>query len=162
VIGGESIRIESSAIATSALAATATTFAFSNPIYLLPGTEYCFAVKPDANSTDFEIWTAELGQIDISNPQVSVRIDKQPAAGVVFTSSNDFTWSVRQNQDIKFNMKVAMIATTPATVAPSLVGTWAYNTGDGTANTSCDWNGALRCGYYYTSTPGTYSMGPPR
>ena len=54
------------------------------------------------------------------------------------------------------------VATTPATVAPSLVGTWAYNTGDGTANTSCDWNGALRCGYYYTSTPGTYSMGPPR
>jgi hypothetical protein len=116
VIGGESIRIESSAIATSALAATATTFAFSNPIYLLPGTEYCFAVKPDANSTDFEIWTAELGQIDISNPQVSVRIDKQPAAGVVFTSSNDFTWSVRQNQDIKFDMKIARFSTAPATV----------------------------------------------
>ena len=53
-------------------------------------------------------------------------------------------------------------ATTAGTVAPSLVGTWAYNTGDGTANTSCDWNGALRCGYYYTSTPGTYSMGPPQ
>ena len=53
-------------------------------------------------------------------------------------------------------------ATTSGTVAPSLVGTWAYNTGDGTANTSCDWNGALRCGYYYTSTPGTYSMGPPQ
>jgi hypothetical protein len=116
VIGGESIRIESSAIATSALAATPTTFAFSNPIYLLPGTEYCFAVKPDANSTDFEIWTAELGQIDISNPQVSVRIDKQPAAGVVFTSSNDFTWSVRQNQDIKFDMKIARFSTAPATV----------------------------------------------
>lgn len=53
-------------------------------------------------------------------------------------------------------------ATTSGTVAPSLVGTWAYNTGDGTADTTCDWNGALRCGFYYTSTPGTYSMGPPR
>ena len=116
VIGGESIRVENSAIATSALATSATAFTFTNPIYLLPGSEYCFVVKPDANSTDFEIWTAELGQIDISNPQVNVRIDKQPAAGVVFTSSNDFTWSVRQNQDIKFNMKVAKFATTPATV----------------------------------------------
>lgn len=116
VIGGESIRVENNAIATSALATSATTFTFTSPIYLLPGSEYCFVVKPDANSTDFEIWTAELGQIDISNPQVSVRIDKQPAAGVVFTSSNDFTWSVRQNQDIKFNMKVAKFATTPATV----------------------------------------------
>lgn len=116
VIGGESVRIENSAITTSALATSKTVFAFASPIYLLPGAEYCFVVKPDANSTDFEIWTAELGQIDISNPQVNVRIDKQPAAGVVFTSSNDFTWSVRQNQDIKFDMKIAKFATTPATV----------------------------------------------
>ena len=50
---------------------------------------------------------------------------------------------------------------TTATIAPSLVGTWAYNTGDGTATTSCNWNGALRCGYYFTSTPGSYTMGPP-
>jgi hypothetical protein len=63
------------------------------------------------------IWTAELGQIDITNPQVSVKIDKQPAAGVVFTSSNDFTWSVRQNQDIKFKMKIAQFSTTIAGVA---------------------------------------------
>ena len=50
---------------------------------------------------------------------------------------------------------------TTATIAPSLVGTWAYNTGDGTATTSCNWNGAMRCGYYFTSTPGSYTMGPP-
>jgi len=68
----------------------------------------------------------------------------------------------------------APVATTPTTVAPatapattsgtvpaSLVGTWAYNVGDGTASSSCNWNGAMRCGYYYTSTAGTFSMGPP-
>ncbi len=55
----------------------------------------------------------------------------------------------------------ATVATTPATIAASLVGTWAYNTGDGTANTSCNYNGAMRCGWYYTSTSGTFSMGPP-
>jgi hypothetical protein len=43
-----------------------------------------------------------------------------------------------------------------------LVGTWAYNSGDGTATTSCDYNGTLRCGWYYNSTPGSYTMGPPR
>lgn len=51
---------------------------------------------------------------------------------------------------------------TPATIAPSLVGTWAYNSGDGTASSSCNWNGAMRCGWYYNSTPGSYTMGPPR
>jgi hypothetical protein len=117
IIGGEVARRENSQINVSASAATATTFTFKNPIYLLPGTEYCFTVRPDGNSTDFVIWTAELGQIDITNPQVSVKIDKQPAAGVVFTSSNDFTWSVRQNQDIKFKMKIAQFSTTIAGVA---------------------------------------------
>jgi hypothetical protein len=53
-------------------------------------------------------------------------------------------------------------ATTSGTVAPSLVGTWAYNSGDGTATTSCNYNGTMRCGWYYTSTPGSYSLGPPR
>jgi hypothetical protein len=52
-------------------------------------------------------------------------------------------------------------ATTSGTVPASLVGTWAYNVGDGTASSSCNWNGAMRCGYYYTSTAGTFSMGPP-
>jgi hypothetical protein len=54
------------------------------------------------------------------------------------------------------------VATTPATIAASLVGTWAYNTGDGTATTSCNYNGTMRCGWYYTSNPGSYSLGPPQ
>lgn len=120
IIGGESARVENSAINVSATSATATTFTFNSPIYLLPGTEYCFAVKPDGNSTDFIIWTAELGQIDITSTQVSTKIDKQPAAGVVFTSSNDFTWSVRQNQDIKFKMRIARFSTSGIAVLQNL------------------------------------------
>ena len=54
------------------------------------------------------------------------------------------------------------VATTPATIAASLIGTWAYNTGDGTASTSCNYNGTMRCGWYYTATAGTYTMGPPQ
>ena len=53
-------------------------------------------------------------------------------------------------------------ATTPATIAASLVGTWAYNSGDGTATTSCNYNGTMRCGWYYTSNPGAFTLGPPR
>ena len=119
VIGGERARVLSSAISTSATSGSATTFTFSSPIFLLPGNEYCFAVKPDGNSTDFELWTAELGQIDITNSDVSVRIDKNNAliAGVLFTSSNDYTWSAKQNLDIKFNMKVATFSTTTTGVA---------------------------------------------
>jgi len=114
VIGGERARVLSSAININAAAGSATTFTFNSPIYLLPGNEYCFVVKPDGNSDEFEIWTAELGQIDITNSNVSVRIDKNNAliAGVLFTSSNDYTWSVKQNLDVKFKMKIAAFSTT--------------------------------------------------
>ena len=117
IIGGEVARVENSAIQINATSSAATTFTFRSPIYLKSGTEYCFTVRPDGNSTDFIIWTAELGQNDITNTENIVKIDKQPAAGVVFTSSNNFTWSVRQNQDIKFKLKHAQFSTTTAGVA---------------------------------------------
>ena len=119
VIGSERARVLSSGITTSETSQSGTTFTFSSPIYLLPGNEYCFVIKPDGNSTDFELWTAELGQIDITNSDLKVRIDKTNAliGGVLFTSSNDYTWSARQNLDIKFNMKVATFSTTTSGVA---------------------------------------------
>jgi hypothetical protein len=114
VIGGTTARrlsgsnnTSTSNIRTSANGTVPTSFTFRNPVYLAPGAQYAFCVKPDNNSTDFEIWTATLGQLDITNPDLNVRIDKQPASGTVFTSSNDFTWSVRQTQDLKYTIRVA-------------------------------------------------------
>ena len=46
-----------------------------------------------------------------------MRIDKQAAAGILFTSANDFTWSARQNQDVKFKLKIAKFPTTAPGVA---------------------------------------------
>jgi len=119
VIGAERARVLSSAINVSEDSGTATTFTFTNPILLLPDSEYCFVMKPDGNSDDFQIWTAEIGQIDITNSDVRVRIDKNTAliAGVLFTSSNDYTWSAKQNLDVKFNMKIATFPTTTSGVA---------------------------------------------
>lgn len=119
VIGAERARKLSRDILVSTTSGTATTFTFDNPILLLPGNQYCFTVKPDGNSTDFEIWTAELGQIDITNADVSLRIDKNNALieGVLFTSSNDYTWTAKQNLDVKFKMKVATFSITASGTA---------------------------------------------
>lgn len=119
VIGAERSRKLSRDILTSTTSSTATTFTFDNPILLLPGNQYCFTVKPDGNSTDFEIWTAELGQFDITNADVNLRIDKNNALieGVLFTSSNDYTWTAKQNLDVKFKMKVAAFSTTASGTA---------------------------------------------
>lgn len=118
-IGGEIVRKPSSAITVSGTAQTPTTFTFLNPVFLLPGNEYCFVAKPEGNSTDFEIFTAELGQLDITNANLNTRIDKNNAliGGILFTSSNDSTWTPRQNLDVKFNMKIAVFSTTSSALA---------------------------------------------
>ena len=114
---GDVARKENADINTSNAGTVATTFEFKSPIYLASGVEYCFVAKPDGNSTGFDVFVAELGQFDITNPEINLRIDKQPAAGILFTSANDFTWSARQNQDVKFKLKVAKFSTAAAGIA---------------------------------------------
>ncbi len=117
IIGNEVARRENAQINTSTNGSVATNFVFKNPIYLPPAAEYCFTAKPDGNSTEFEIFIAELGQLDISSTDISQRIDKQPSSGVLFTSSNDYTWSVRQNQDVKFKLNLGAFSTSTTGVA---------------------------------------------
>jgi hypothetical protein len=114
---GDVSRRENAEINVSTSGTVATTFEFKSPIYLAPGVEYCFVAKPDGNSTGFDVFVAELGQFDITNPEINLRIDKQAAAGILFTSANDFTWSARQNQDVKFKLKIAKFLTTAPGVA---------------------------------------------
>ena len=106
-IGDSTTYVTSNNITVSAVGTSATTFTFSNPIYLLPGVDYCFSLIPEGNSDEFEVWVAELGQLDVSGGDTRKRIEKDPAAGVLFTPSNDFSWSLRQNQDIKYKIYVA-------------------------------------------------------
>ena len=39
-------------------------------------------------------------------------------------------------------------------------GNLAYNLYSGNSITDCDWNGSGGCGYYFTGTPGTLTLGP--
>lgn len=112
-IGDSTTYVEAGNITVSNDGTSATTFTFDSPIFLLPGVDYCFSIIPEGNVDDFEVWVAELGALDISSGDLQKRIEKQPAAGILFTSSNDFAWSVRQNQDVKYKIYVAKF--TPGT-----------------------------------------------
>jgi hypothetical protein len=100
VVNNKNIRISDDA-------SLETKFEFKNPIYLSPGNDYCFAVKPENNDADFAIWVAELGAIDISNPNKQTRIESAYNSGLLFTSSNDRTWTAKQNTDMKFTIYIA-------------------------------------------------------
>ncbi len=113
VIGlGDKAVVNNASINVSEDATSATKFTFKNPIYLGPGNEYAFCIKPEANDPDFAIWVAELGEVDISDAERGTRIESAYGTGVLFTSSNDRTWTAKQNLDVKFTMRIAKFNTT--------------------------------------------------
>ena len=109
---GDSAEVYNPNIRISETASLATTFTFKNPIYLAPGNEYAFTVRPDNNDPDYAVWVAELGAIDITDPEKQTRIISAYNTGVVFTSSNDTTHTARQKIDLKFTMKIAEFSMT--------------------------------------------------
>ena len=64
-------------------------------------------MRPDNVDPTFAVWVAELGAIDITDPEKQTRIETAYNTGVVFTSSNDRTHTARQNIDLKFTMRIA-------------------------------------------------------
>jgi hypothetical protein len=79
-------------------ATAVTPFNFSTPVYLAPGSEYCFVLL--TASTDYRVWISETGLDDLNGEKIT----KQPTLGVLFKSQNNTTWTTAQLQDIKFRM----------------------------------------------------------
>ena len=94
--------LAAASINTSTNASKVTPFHFDTPVYLKNEQEYVFVIKPAGNSPDYNLWVALLGGSDIFDSDV--RITKQPAAGVMFTSANDRSWTEHQDEDIKFTI----------------------------------------------------------
>lgn len=81
-------------------------FVFSNPVHVKSGKEYAFIVKCDSNETSLAISTT--GNKDT----VLGYVNKNPAMGVLMTSSNLTTWTADQNSDVKFKLYRADFSST--------------------------------------------------
>ena len=78
---------------------TPTHFPFEYPVYLENNTEYALVVETD--STDYEMWSSQLGGIDIATSTV---ITTQPSLGSVFKSQNTESWQEDIFEDLKFTL----------------------------------------------------------
>jgi hypothetical protein len=74
---------------------TATTATFESPVYLQEGYEYAVVVM--ANSNNYNIWRAVLGQNKIGT---EFPVVEQPYAGSLFKSQNASTWTPEQESDL--------------------------------------------------------------
>lgn len=107
-------------IKVSSNGTVATKVTFDNPIRLNANTQYCIVVLTDSATTS--LWTATLGQRkwgynDTNDPNKQQFITAQPyVAGVLFTSSNNLTWTAHQNSDLKFGVYTARFNTSPVVI----------------------------------------------
>jgi len=98
------VHLDSDDILVSEDASIKTTFTFESPVFLSADTEYAFIVKPDQNDPDVWLWTAELGDIDVTT---GVQVSSQPIVGTAYYGATVSTWTVLPKEYIKFNLNVA-------------------------------------------------------
>lgn len=89
-----------------------TDFVFDEPVYLMPGREYCIVIK--AESTEYNVFVAKVYDFLVGSTQA--RVSKQPTLGSLFLSQNSFTWTPDQNRDLMFQIYRADFATSGTAV----------------------------------------------
>ena len=99
------VHLPMSSINVSANATVGTKFTFESPVYMGDGQLYAFIVKPDNNDPDYQVWYANIGNIDVSTNN---QVYSQPAVGgTAFYGATTAGWTALQTEYVKFNLNVA-------------------------------------------------------
>lgn len=111
VTEGLSANANSSTFPDSANSQTFTKFAFADPIYLNPGTEYAIVVYTE--SPDYEVWTSTIGEEIINTTRL---VSQNPFVGSFFQAQNASAWNAIPNKQLMFVLNKAQFSTTPTTL----------------------------------------------
>lgn len=81
---------------------------FEGPVALKVNTEYAIVVAPDGNDPDYLMWICRTGEADVDTGKY---VTQDSNAGVLFTSTNNKTWTPYQNENMKFTLYAANFTT---------------------------------------------------
>ena len=96
-------------IRASTDASIPTSFIFDTPVFCQSGTSYAFVISPLGGNPDYNIWTAQISQNDVTtNTPIFTNSD----SGDLFLSSNDRAWDPVINEDIKYTIYTANFTST--------------------------------------------------
>lgn len=101
------VAVAPSQIQISDDASRATRVTFPDPVYVVEGREYCWAILDDSDK--YRIWVARLGSPDVLTGRM---VTKQGTLGVFFKSANNRTWDADQRVDAKFRLNMARFNST--------------------------------------------------
>lgn len=96
--------LEPSQVNTSDDGSSPTPVYFPSPVYLVDGKQYSIVVKAGGNNPNYRVFVSRLGENDLIS---GTRISSQPAAGILFASSNDQAYSAIQEEDLKHSIYFA-------------------------------------------------------
>ena len=109
------VTLEPNSVNISQDASIATKFTFESPVYLTGETEYAVVLLSD--STNYNVWIARMGEVDISTINLpdaqQTIIAQQPYLGSLFKSQNGGTWDPSQYEDLKMTLNKAVFNTQP-------------------------------------------------
>jgi hypothetical protein len=95
----------------------ATTFTFSDPIYLEAG-EYAIVVGSD--NAKYRVFVSELGSVDLATSKL-ISTNPDGNVGSFFMSQNARTWTADQGKDMMFNLHKCVFKTDPIDVEIPLI-----------------------------------------
>lgn len=92
-------------IKTSNDGSVMTKIVFDTPVYCQGDKDYCFVIITE--DTDYQVFIGTLGQKDIATGAI---IGRQPYdIGVMFSSSNNISWNVHNDADLKFRINAVNV-----------------------------------------------------
>ena len=100
--------LTASQVNTSTDGSTATVVVFDGPVFLSTTEEYCFAIIPDGNSPDYQVWLSKTGGSDVATSQP---VYSDQFNGSMFMSTNNRAWVPMIDEDIKFTLYRAGFST---------------------------------------------------
>lgn len=78
-----------------------TTFTFQSPVFLSNAKTYAFVVRPDANDPDYQVFTCNLGDVDLNT---GYQVYSQPVVGTAFFGATEKQWTALQDEYVKFDL----------------------------------------------------------
>lgn len=102
---GYSIK-QASEVNVSANSSVATRFYFDTPVYCEGGVQYAIVIRSSSN--EYRVWVAEMGGTDVITGGMIMK--NAYVTGTMYSSSNNYAWTIHQTTDLKFRVVGASYA----------------------------------------------------
>jgi hypothetical protein len=113
IVPNSEVVLQPSSINVSSNGTTATTFTFSQLVYLERERRYGLVICPLGAFPDYELWTAKVGETDLAS---GTRVTTNPLLEGTYFTKNSLAWNESASEDLKFTLYRAKFTSPSASI----------------------------------------------